>query len=64
MPASRAPWWLYLIAASFLAYFTFSIYTSIRGGMIGFRHDYNNGLMRVLKVTPDGAGARAGLRGR
>lgn len=63
MRASRAPWWLYLIAASFLGFFTLEIYTNIWGPVwIGFRSDYSNGSMLLRKVSPEGAGAHAGLR--
>jgi eukaryotic-like serine/threonine-protein kinase len=63
MPAPRAPWWLYVIAASFLGYFTLQVYTYIWGlENIGLESDYSNGSMLVRKVSPKGAGARAGLR--
>jgi hypothetical protein len=43
MRPSRAPWWLYLIVASFLGYFTLLICSCIWGGRIGFRYDYRKG---------------------
>jgi tRNA A-37 threonylcarbamoyl transferase component Bud32 len=62
MRASRAPWWLYLIAASFLGFFMLQIYTYIWGPVwIGFQPDYKNGFTLLRKVSPQGAGARAGL---
>ena len=63
MPAPRAPWWLYLVAASFLGFFTLEIYTDIWGPVwIGFQSDYRNGSMLLRKVSPEGAGAHAGLQ--
>jgi tRNA A-37 threonylcarbamoyl transferase component Bud32 len=63
VPAQRAPWWLYLVAASFLGFFTLEIYTNIWGPVwIGFQSDYSNGSMFLRKVSPEGAGARAGLQ--
>ena len=63
MRASRAPWWLYFIAASFVGYFTFQIYVCIWGPeSLGFDSDHSSGSLLVQKVTPKGAGARAGLR--
>jgi tRNA A-37 threonylcarbamoyl transferase component Bud32 len=61
--ASRAPWWLYVIAASFLSYFALEMYVYVWGpvdpGMIRY---YSNGAMVVREVLPDGPAARAGLR--
>jgi len=63
MRPSRAPWWLYFIAASFLGYLTLQIYTYIWGlEWIGFGSYYSNGSMLVRRVSPEGPGARAGLR--
>ena len=46
MRPSRAPWWLYLIAASSLGCFALQVYSFIWGGRIGFRYDYSNGSIR------------------
>jgi predicted metalloprotease with PDZ domain len=63
MRASRGPWWLYAIAASFLGFFTLEIYADIWGPVwIGFQSDYSNDSMLLRKVSPEGAGARAGLQ--
>ena len=63
MPVPRAPWWLYLVAVSFLGFFALEIYTDVWGPWwIGFRSDYSNGSMLLREVSPDEAGARAGLR--
>lgn len=62
MRASRAPWWLYIIAASFLGYFALQVYTYIWGTEeVGFRRDYSTGSVIVKQVSPGGAGERAGL---
>src|ERR1700724_841900 len=63
MRASRAPWWLYIISASFLGYFALQVYIYIWGPeSLGFESEYRSGSMIVRKVSPQGAGARAGLR--
>jgi len=35
MPSSRAPWWLLVIAASFLAFFIFATYSRFWPGKLG-----------------------------
>jgi eukaryotic-like serine/threonine-protein kinase len=63
VPTQRAPWCIYLVAASFLGFFTLEIYTDIWGPVwIGFQSDYRNGSMFLRKVSPEGAAARAGLQ--
>lgn len=63
MRPSRAPWWLYLIAASFLGYFTLQIYNDIWGpASVGFDADYSKGSMIISGVTSGEAAANAGLR--
>ena len=63
MPASRAPWWRYIIASSFLGFFALQVYTYLWGGeWIGFASNYSTGSMIVRRVFPNRAGARAGLR--
>ena len=64
MQGSRAPWWLYLIAASFLGYFALEIYTLVRiPEPVGFDADYSSdGSMILRDIYPLGAAARAGLR--
>jgi len=61
--ASRPPWWLYIIAASFLSYFALAIYSYVWGpSEFGMSAYFSNGSLVVRKVFPDGAAARAGLR--
>jgi hypothetical protein len=44
MRASRPPWWLYFIAASFVGYLTLQIYNYIGGpASIDFDADYSTG---------------------
>ena len=63
MPSPRAPWWVYLIAASFLGSFTLGIYNIIWGPEpLGLDSDNRNGSLVVRRVAPEGAAARAGLR--
>jgi tRNA A-37 threonylcarbamoyl transferase component Bud32 len=63
MRPSRAPWWLYVISASFLSFFALEIYVNIWGPeWIGFGSDYSNGSMFVQKVSAEGPGERAGLQ--
>ena len=46
MRASRGPWWLYFIAASFVGYFTFQVYAWIWGlGPLGFDTESSSGTM-------------------
>jgi tRNA A-37 threonylcarbamoyl transferase component Bud32 len=60
--ASRAPWWLFLIAASFLSFLTLQLYLMVWGVEgLGFSRDYVMGAMIVQRVFPGGAGARSGL---
>jgi tRNA A-37 threonylcarbamoyl transferase component Bud32 len=61
--ASHPPWWLYIIAASFLSYSALVIYSCVWGPSdLGMGTDDSNGAMVVRKVVPDGATAHAGLR--
>jgi len=60
--ASRAPWWLFLIATSFLGFFALQLYLTIWGVEgLGFSSDYAVGAVIVQRVFPGGAGARARL---
>ncbi len=66
LPSSRAPWWMYVVAASFLGTFGLQIYTSSSfypgPGPIGFFIDLNRSDVAVERVIPGGLGERAGLR--
>jgi hypothetical protein len=51
VPASRAPWWLYIVAASFLGFFALQIYSYVRGPeFLDLLPDYSNGGLIVLQV--------------
>jgi hypothetical protein len=61
MRASR-PWWLYVVSISFIAYFTFLLYTRIWGpALLGIETDYSSGTALVQKAHSSGPAARAGL---
>ncbi len=63
MSSSRAPWWMYVVAASFLGFAALQIYTAAWGpGPIGMFLDYSSGSLVAKSVVPNGAGERAGLR--
>jgi len=63
MRPSRAPWWLYVIAASFIGFFALQIFNYIWGPeSLGFDSDYSTGSMIVQKVSPKGAAVHGGLR--
>jgi eukaryotic-like serine/threonine-protein kinase len=66
LSSSRAPWWMYIIAASFLGLFVLRIYVLSPlysgPGEIGFRFDLSSSTLTVLNVEPNGIGQRAGLR--
>jgi phosphoserine phosphatase RsbU/P len=62
MSSRRAPWWMYVVAASFLAYFLLLVYSDFWGPqMTGMLTDFNNGRKTVRAVLPDSPAARAGL---
>ena len=64
-PASsrRAPWWMYVIAASFLAYFVLLVYSDFLGPqMTGMLTEFNDGRKIVRAVLPDSPAAIAGLQ--
>jgi hypothetical protein len=63
VPASRPPWWFYILAVSFLGFFTLQVYVYIWGPeWIGLSLDFGAGALTAQKVSPNGAGARADLR--
>jgi hypothetical protein len=64
MTAARAPWWMYVVAASFVGFFVFTVYAdaiapeSAGAGEIAF----GAGDLHLIRVTPGGAFDRAGIR--
>jgi tRNA A-37 threonylcarbamoyl transferase component Bud32 len=63
MPTRATPWWLFFLAASFLAYFGALMHLEARRiESIGFRVVFASGAMHVQEVVPDSAAGQAGLR--
>jgi len=62
MPSSRAPWWLFVMAASFLAYFVFATYCRFwEPESEGFQLGAGTGPVVLLGVVPNSPAAKAGL---
>jgi eukaryotic-like serine/threonine-protein kinase len=62
MPRRRTPWWVFVCAASFLAYFALLVYCDVRRPEAeGLEFAFGRGLV-VKDVWPGGAADRAGLR--
>ncbi len=62
MPRPRAPWWMYLVTATFLAYFALLIYSRAWGPeRVGMNLDYTDAGVFVRAVTPNSPGESAGL---
>lgn len=62
MPRPRAPWWLFAIAASFLAFFVFATYCRFwEPESEGFQFGVSSGPMVLLKVIPNSPADKAGL---
>ncbi len=64
MPRPRAPWWMFVVAASFLAFVTLIVYQFFWGpfGPTGFQSEFRGGEMVVLAVDPNSLAERAGLK--
>jgi eukaryotic-like serine/threonine-protein kinase len=64
--SSRAPWWMYIIAASFLGLFALRIYALSPfypgPGPLGFFPDYRSSSVIVERVGPSSIAEQAGLR--
>jgi tRNA A-37 threonylcarbamoyl transferase component Bud32 len=59
----RAPWWLHVVAASYLAFYCLHTYASLRGvEPSAFNPVYSGNEMRVQAVEPGGPVARAGVQ--
>jgi hypothetical protein len=64
-PRSRgAPWWMYVVAASYVALLALIPYLVIWGpaDLLGVTADYADGTMLIRAVDPDSLLARSGLR--
>ena len=64
MSTPRAPWWMYIVAASYIASVAFYFYQVFGGPHImpGFEGRFTSGGMAVLSVHPNSPEARAGLK--
>lgn len=63
MPSPRPPWWMYLVAASFLAYFGLLFYVEFWGPEPnGMQVEYRGGHILVHSVDPFSPAGRAGLQ--
>jgi len=63
MPRPRAPWWLFVLGGSFLAFFIFSTYCKFWQPGLGFQYSGRGVVLQVLqKVHPDSPAAKAGLQ--
>lgn len=64
MPHQRVPWWMYVVAASFLGLFAFIPYLLIYGPADPERFDarFTGGATEIRAVTPNSQVGQAGLR--
>ncbi len=63
MSRPRAPWWMYVLAASFLAYFALLFYSYCWGPeLLGFLHSPGKDFVVLKGVWPNSPGERAGLQ--
>jgi eukaryotic-like serine/threonine-protein kinase len=63
MPAPRAPWWMYVVAASFLAFFCFTTFADLVAPESAGNDadDYYEGNLHLSRIAVGSALARAGL---
>ncbi|HEV8130434.1 MAG TPA: PDZ domain-containing protein, partial [Acidobacteriota bacterium] len=63
MPQTRAPWWIFFIAATFIGFFALLIYDQFWGPESpGFGTSHGQGMVRALGIAPDSPAGRAGLQ--
>ena len=63
MSIRRAPWWMYIIAASLLGAFAMETYLYFQGPTTGIRlYTFRDGAMLVEEVLPGSPAAHTGLR--
>ncbi len=63
MPFSRAPWWMYIVAASLLGNFALNVYVYLGGPEPPFsQYTFARAALVVEEVLPNSAGDRAGLQ--
>lgn len=64
MPGTRAPWWMFVVAASFLAHYALLTYSLVWGVQrLGVNPEYTGGRMLLRDVASGSPAERAGLRG-
>jgi predicted metalloprotease with PDZ domain len=66
MESRHAPWWMFVIAASFLIYASLLPYGFFRGPVslpVGLDVRFSAGAMMVWSVAPNSQPERAGLQG-
>ena len=62
MPRPRAPWWMFVLAVSFLAFFILTTYCKLwEPESEGFQYKSRDGRMVLREVTPNSPAATAGL---
>ncbi|MGE5327278.1 MAG: protein kinase domain-containing protein [Deltaproteobacteria bacterium] len=64
MPHQRAPWWMYVVAVSYLSFLIFVLYSLATGPDMhtGLAADFGGGAMTVKSVVPHGYADQAGVR--
>ncbi len=64
MPGQRAPWWMFAVAASFLAYITLGTYQAFWGPFqtLGLKLKFSAGGTVLVAVSPGSAAEQAGLQ--
>jgi phosphoserine phosphatase RsbU/P len=62
-PRQRAPWWMFVVAASFIAYFALLVYCDFWGPQpMGVLTEFSSGYKIVRGVFPNSPAERAGLQ--
>ncbi len=64
MSGQRAPWWMFAVAASFLAYITLGIYQAFWGPYqkLGLKPKFTAGGTVIVAVSPGSPAEQAGLQ--
>jgi len=64
MPGSRAPWWVYVVAACFAGFFVFFLYAAVTGPTMvtGLAADFAEGTMKAKSVLPNSYAQQGGVQ--
>jgi eukaryotic-like serine/threonine-protein kinase len=63
VPFSRAPWWMYIVAASLLGNFALNVYSYLWGPESPFsQYNFARAALVIEEVLPNSAGDRAGIQ--